>query len=172
MTDQTPPDDLEAYIRAHRDRYAPEALKGRLIEAGHDPGAVEAALAAVEGEGPALAWPAPKGDSSSGGPGFARRSALSALALIFATAAFALGMFGIFAGAAGGPPMWLYAVLFPIQIVLVTRWILRRIDSSTGLRQGGWLVTLGWFVVPPIAMLALLGICFGYSSNFGCYFNC
>jgi len=43
-----PIDDLVGYLRRYGDRYTREAMAARLIEAGHDPDAVEAALAELD----------------------------------------------------------------------------------------------------------------------------
>lgn len=44
MTDRRP--DVDAYLREHSRRYTPDALRSALIDAGHDPAAVDAAMAA------------------------------------------------------------------------------------------------------------------------------
>lgn len=46
MTEE-PPADIESYVRANRSRYTRDAIAARLIEAGHDPAAVETALERV-----------------------------------------------------------------------------------------------------------------------------
>lgn len=43
MTDRRP--DVDAYLREHGNRYTPDALRAALIDAGHDPAAVDAAMA-------------------------------------------------------------------------------------------------------------------------------
>jgi hypothetical protein len=46
----TPVADIDAYLRQYRDRYTRDAMAARLIEAGHDPATIEAALARLEAE--------------------------------------------------------------------------------------------------------------------------
>ncbi len=48
-----PPSDLVAYLRRYGDEYTREAMAERLIEAGHDPGVVEEALAELDLVAPA-----------------------------------------------------------------------------------------------------------------------
>jgi hypothetical protein len=53
--------DLDEYLRANRDAFTREALTRRLVEAGHDPAAVEASWARIQeeesGAGPRAAGP-------------------------------------------------------------------------------------------------------------------
>jgi len=157
--------DLVKYLAAHRDRYTREALNDYLRRTGHDDGDIAAAWVEVD------ARDAPAATDSEM-PARPRQTVLVLLAILFALAAFLVGEWGILAGSRDRPMMTLYAILFPLQIVLVTRWLTRRIETSSSLRAGEWFMTIGWLVIPPVAMLALIGICFGYSLSFGCYLNC
>lgn len=59
MTPESQP-DIIAYIRANRDRYTPEAIRERLIEAGHEPAAIDVAWATLGAAGEPT--PAPVGN--------------------------------------------------------------------------------------------------------------
>ena len=190
MTDQPPPDDrqpgsgdvveppptdqdvppggesLVDYIRANRDRYTEDALRNQLARMGHSTEAVTSAFAEA---GAAAGGPLDPGAEL---PRRARQGALSAVAILVALAAFLIGEFSLLAVSGGRPLVLAYAVLFPIQIVLVTRWIVRRIGASGSLRAGDAAMTLGWFVVPFLSMLALMGVCYGYGAAFGCILSC
>jgi anti-sigma factor RsiW len=50
MSEPRPGADIDAYLRQYRDKYTRDAMAAKLIEAGHDPAAVEAALARLESE--------------------------------------------------------------------------------------------------------------------------
>jgi hypothetical protein len=50
MTTPDPATDLDAYLRQYRDKFTREAMAAKLIEAGHDPDAIDAALQRVEAE--------------------------------------------------------------------------------------------------------------------------
>jgi hypothetical protein len=55
MTQSTPPPeasvtDVDAYLRQYRDKFTRDAMAARLIEAGHEPAAIEAALARLEAQ--------------------------------------------------------------------------------------------------------------------------
>jgi hypothetical protein len=49
--------EIDAYIRSNRTAYTRDALTRRLVDAGHDPGAVEAAWARVEETDPGTSAP-------------------------------------------------------------------------------------------------------------------
>jgi hypothetical protein len=156
------------YIRSHRDRFTREALDDYLIRQGHAKTDVEAAWSTIEAESEWARFAAPQGTDRPR----LRQSILASIAVLLALAAFVAGMFGIFVGSNGRPLMILYAVLFPLQIILVTRWIYRRIRGSRALRGGDAAATIGWLIVPPVALIAILGVCVAYSSSFGCFLHC
>lgn len=155
---------LVDYLAAHRDRYTRSALTESLRARGFAEAEIDAAWAAVDAS--------PEPAAAAGAPLTTRQSVLSGLAILFALAALAMGMFGIVVGSGNRPAMILYGILFPIQVIVVARWIHGRIRASSGLRAGDAAVTLGWLVVPPIAMVALIYICIGYTSAFGCVLHC
>ena len=184
MTDQEAPapadETLVDYIRANRDQWTRDALTAQLIERGHARDAVAAAWA--EADADADADDASDTDADAGSvandagegaePRRARQTVLSGIAVLLALGAFVIGEFSLFAASAGRPMMLLYLVLFPIQIAVVTGWIVGRIGSSGGLRRGDAAMTLGWLLVPAIAMAALMGVCAGYGGTFGCVLDC
>ena len=52
--------ELDDYLRANRDAYTRDALTQRLVDAGHDPAAVEEAWSRI-GAGPISQWTASEG---------------------------------------------------------------------------------------------------------------
>ena len=50
MSEPRPGDDIDAYLRQYRDRFTRDAMAAKLIEAGHEPATVEAAIARLEAE--------------------------------------------------------------------------------------------------------------------------
>jgi hypothetical protein len=50
MSEPNPGADIDAYLRQYRDKFTRDAMAAKLIEAGHDPAAVDAALARLEAE--------------------------------------------------------------------------------------------------------------------------
>jgi hypothetical protein len=167
MTDQEQPvpacEPLVEYIRANRDRYNHEVLTNMLIRGGHPPAAVAEAWRLADAEAAVEAGP----DRPA-----TRQSVLTGIAILLALGAFLLGEFGILATSGGRPLMFLYAVLFPIEIAFVTGWIVRRIQASGGLRRGDAALTVGWLLVPVLAMAALMGVCVAYGGAFGCTISC
>ncbi len=156
------------YIRSNRDRFTREALDDYLIRQGHAKADLEAAWSTIEAESERARSAAAQDTNRPR----LRQSILASVAVLLALAAFVAGMFGILATSSGRPLMILYAVLFPIQIILVTRWIYRRIRGSSALRGGDAAATIGWLIVPPLALIAILGVCVAYSGSFGCILHC
>lgn len=156
---------IAEYIRANRHQYTREALDDYLRRSGHADLDIAAAWVALDAE-------APEHPPEAGAVMTTRQSVLSGLTILVAVAALIAGMFGIFLASGNRPAMFLYAILFPIQVILVSHWIYGRIRASSGLRAGDAAVTIGWLVVPPIVMLALIWICIGYTSAFGCVLHC
>jgi hypothetical protein len=105
-------------------------------------------------------------------PNRARQGVLSGIAILLAFGAFALGELTLIAASGGRPMMLLYMVLYPIQIIVVTSWIVGRIGSSGSLRRGDAAMTVGWLVIPVVALLAVMGVCYGYGAAFGCVLEC
>jgi hypothetical protein len=161
-------ESLVDYLRTNRDLYTREALTDLLVSSGHSPEAVAAAWVEADADRSGAA----EGAARDAPPPRLRQGFLGLLAALLAVATFVAGMFGIFAASAGRSAMLLYAILFPIQVILVGRWIDGRIRRSSGLRAGDAVVTIGWLLVPPVAMAALLGVCIAYTSKYGCVISC
>ena len=157
-------ESLVEYIRANRDRYTREALTAHLVRSGWAEHAVASAWAAAGADG--------SHELAAGAPSRTRQTVLSAIAILLAFGALALGEVTILAASGGRPMMLLYLVLYPIQIILVTRWIVGRIGKSGALRRGDAAMTVGWLVLPVIALLATMGVCYGYGAAFGCVIEC
>jgi hypothetical protein len=152
------------YIRANRDRWTRDALTEELIRRGHSPEAVASAWVVAD----ATAHPA----ADAPQPRRARQTVLQLIAVLLALGALLLGEVTLLAASGGRPMMLLYLLLFPLQILFVTRWIVGRIGASGGLRRGEAAMTVGWLLVPVIALIALMGVCFGYGGAFGCVIQC
>jgi hypothetical protein len=170
MTDPESPDTPEAslveYIRVNRDRYNHTVLTNTLIRGGHAPDAVAEAWRLADADAATT-----RADSGLE-PNRTRQTALTTIAILLALGTFLLGEFAILAASSGRPMMLLYAVLFPVEIAFVTGWIVRRIGASGGLRRGDAAMTVGWLLVPVLAMVALMGVCVAYGSTFGCVISC
>ena len=65
MSDPKPGADIDAYLRQYHDKFTRDAMAARLMEAGHDPATVEAAMARLEAEHIAYVTAAVKGDSDA-----------------------------------------------------------------------------------------------------------
>jgi len=170
MTDPESADPDEAslvrYIEANRDQYNREVLTNMLLRAGHAPETIAEAWRLAD------AGAAEARVAAGHEPNRARQRVLSGIAILLAFGAFAVGEFALIAASHGRPMMLLYLLLFPLQILFVTRWIVGRIGASGSLRRGDLAMTVGWLVIPVIAMLALMGVCFGYGGAFGCVLEC
>ena len=170
MTDPDPASEgpsvasLADYIRANRDRFTRDSLTQQLLASGHSPEAIASAWVVAD----AMAGPA----SDAPQPRRVRQTVLQAIAILLALGVFLLGEFSLVAAGGGRPMMLLYLVLFPIEIAYVTGWIVRRIGASGGLRRGEAAMTLGWLLVPVLALAALMGVCAGYGATFGCVIDC
>lgn len=148
---------IRDYIHANHDRYTPEAIRAQLIDAGHDPAAVDAEVAAFASE--RAARPA---------SGTAARAYVWSAFWICAVAVLALiglifslnrnpdkvsviGLFG--AGMLGG-----YLVLG----YFVARWMSRRLAPGSAM---GWVGTI--ILVPLALILVAYGSCTASSVLFG-----
>ena len=159
-------EQLVEYLRANRERYNREVLTNKAIREGYTRDDVAAAWRVADADAAAR-------EANDGlGPRRARQGALSAIAVLLAFGAFAVGEFALIAASGGRPAMLLYVILYPIQIILVTRWIVGKIGSSGDLRRGDAVATVGWLVVPVVALLAIMGVCYGYGASFGCILEC
>jgi hypothetical protein len=72
--------ELDEYLRANRDAYTRDALTQRLVEAGHDPAAVEEAWSRI-GAGPITQWAASDGPVEAPGGQAGIGTVLLAIAL-------------------------------------------------------------------------------------------
>lgn len=147
---------IRDYIRANHDQYAPAAMRAQLIDAGHDPAAVEAELAAFAS------------DRATTSSGQTLRTYVWSVYWICAVAVLALigllfslnrnpdkvAVIGIFgAGLLGG-----YLVLG----YLVARWMIRHVVPGSAL---GW---AGAILLAPFALfLIAFGACTASSAVFG-----
>lgn len=176
MSGQRHSDDLVAYVLGNRAAFTKEALTVELMAAGHAPEAIEAAWTEVEALDVAVQGqvgaPSDGALPASGTAKSTRQSVLQAIAILFALVAAAIGMFALVAMSNNRPLIQLYLVLFPVQIVLATRWVVRRIGRSESLRAGAVDVTLGWLFAPPLILLGIMGGCYAYGAAFGCLLHC
>jgi hypothetical protein len=164
MTEE-PPTDIESYIRANRDRFTHEALAARLVEAGHDPAAVEAALAAVDAEGEGAdagaAWitPAeldeafdevpgdPVADASASPPRSGVVGVLSGLLILVAFLGYGGAVLLGLAGAAleaggglffpGGPIATIWLLLYSVAMLLGGIYSVRRLARAPSASSAG-----------------------------------
>jgi hypothetical protein len=149
---EAPPTDLVAYLRRYGDRYTREAMATRLIEAGHDPDAVEAALADLDdAEPPTAASP----DDHVGARLVTRAIVVSAV-LIFAgwllvTGISGPGATGFIAATVG------LAALFAVGAI----WLIGRVKSVAAM------AAIAVFAVLLGLPVALLGGCLAFVNSGG-----
>ena len=159
MTDDPPPLDAESYIRANRDRFTRDAIAARLIEAGHDPAAVETALERVLAVD-AGASPAPK--AGSGARLLAKLLVIAALgaagwiltAVVASFAAIEIARRTAGEQPSNFPPLLVGAGNIVI-LVLIALGLFRLINR----RRGGQLVGIVLLTLLVLAPLATLGLC-------------
>ena len=155
MTEQQRDDLVRAYILEHRDTYTREVITRQLVEAGHDPIAVEVAWSHVAGTG------AGTGMSPAAPSARARRTARELghlILLIYGLAALA-ALWGIFAmGSFTGRPdedlfarVWLalYAVALIVGGLAIRRF----------LRGAGWQRVLLGILAGVLVFVGLSGAC-------------
>lgn len=151
MSDPRPGQDLDAYLRQYRDRFTRDAMAAKLIEAGHDPAAVEAAIHRLEAERTAKVEGAVRAaDADLAG---ARRVTRAVVLVIYALLSlFVVASLGIGLDDLGAPANLVFiGLLFVLGAVIA--WIIGR---------GGTTVAMvAWSVVAVIVgmPLAFLGAC-------------
>jgi hypothetical protein len=170
MTDQPPPGDrpplkgdlfeerptdLVAYLKRYGDQYTREAMAARLIEAGHDPDAVEQALAAVGVEAPPVA----AADDHEGARMVTRAIVVSAV-LILAGWVLAAGPEG-----RGGTAFSVVAVGLAALVAIGSIWWLGRV-KSVGAMAG--IAVLAILIGLPVAFL---GGCLAWVNAGGSLFG-
>jgi hypothetical protein len=141
-------DDLEGYIRDNRGRYTDQAIRDRLVEAGHDPDEVDAALAR-----------APAEPVDPGARGVATvLLAMVAVAAYVGASLLALAATGM--GGSYGPRGAQVAVLVVYSIVMVVALVLvvRRMGRALG-PMGTWMDVGAGFVVAVLVFIGLSGTC-------------
>ena len=140
--------DIDRYVEEHRHRYTDAALRDRMIEAGYDADAVDAALRRIDPLGPSA-----RGVVAFllGLGGVLAFGGAILLALIY------LGMQGQEYGPQGGGPqvvLLLYAVAMVVAIVLTIR-----VLAKAGGTQGSWLGVGGSAVLGVVLFFGLSGAC-------------
>ncbi|HET7082709.1 MAG TPA: hypothetical protein VFJ00_03250 [Candidatus Limnocylindria bacterium] len=140
---------IKQYLDENGATYTPEALRKQLLDAGYDPGEVDAALSG---------WNA--GDAN--GPGAEARRTFARWALWLHIAAL-LAVFVLLIALKGtnaiGTALWGCAVL---AVALVIGWAISSLIGRALLPIGGSLVAL---IVPAISAIALGGSCFALLSS-------
>ena len=144
------PDPIADYIRANRDQYTRDAMRDRLIEAGHDPVAVDAALEA-DAASAAVARPASSWVEQN----------LRLVTALLVVAAY-VGMWALFAlltnwDAPGYVTFttWVFAAVLGL-FGLVS---LVYVGMTKRLTAGGQAAILGAMIIPVILLLVLAGLC-------------
>ncbi len=178
MTAPLPPvgvDHLVAWLREHRGAFTEEALRGRLLEAGHPPADVEAAFtrlhadeaSAAPGEAPqpgsapglGAASPGPPGPGGTPAPAFAAevtRQRDAVLAFLTAFAAI-LGIPAILVAA--GAPGFAVPVAFAALLLALVGWGVSRDGEHPGVATGLRAALIVAVLTPVIAVIALFGYC-------------
>ena len=152
--------ELDVYLRAHRDAFTREALTRRLVDEGHDPADIEAAWARLD---QADAGAPPQAAGPPGRPGIG-----TVLLIIVAVAGYGyvgfFGVFGIFfsaSGLTGRPIGGLYTIeagVYVIAMLVGLFLAVRRIWRSPSL--GGGASAIGGAFGAAIAILiGISGAC-------------
>ena len=161
MTEPRSGEDIDGYLRQYRDRYTRDAMAAKLIEAGHDPAVVEAAVQRLEAEHTAAVSGAVEAaDAQAAG---ARR-----VTRIIVLSVYTLICLWIVAGLRFGPALDLFqpANLAFVALALVLGaliyWLIGRTGSVAAM--------VAWSVVAIVIGLpvAILGACLvGLNSPVG-----
>lgn len=167
MTAPIPPtgvDHLVAWLRAHQGEFTEEALRGRLLKAGHSPADVEAALSRLHADeastvpgaspvAPGAAWPGP----SPGGPAHEGRRRRDAWLAFLAALAAILGIPAILAAAGAGNLA--VPVAFAALLLALVGWGISRDGGHPGVATGLGAALIVAVITPVIAVIALFGYC-------------
>jgi hypothetical protein len=147
--------ELDDYLRANRDAYTRDALTQRLVDAGHDPAAVEAAWSRIEA-GPISQW------TASDGPVEARRGQAGIGTILLAIALF-LGYGGAILAAgltiSYGGAVSILMIVYVIAMIAGLVYSLRRLVGApqTASGRGPIWIAVGLSVV---IFIGLSGACF------------
>jgi hypothetical protein len=150
MTAPIPPvgvEHLVRWLREYRGAFTEEALRGRLLEAGHPRADVEAAFSRLRAEeAPGAGPPASDG----------RRGRDAVLAFLAALAAI-LGIPALLAAA--GAPGFAVAVAFAAVLLALVAWGMARESGRPGVATGLGAALILTVLSPVIAVVALFGYC-------------
>ncbi|MFH1475693.1 MAG: hypothetical protein ABIG85_07520 [Chloroflexota bacterium] len=178
MTAPIPPVRVEylvAWLREHREEFTEDALRGRLLGAGHPPTVVEAAFSRLHAEAaPAAAWEAqaatgtgpgagpassrpPLGGSPASQPASDGSRGRDALLAFLAALAAILGIPAILVGA--GAPSFAVAVAIGALLLALVGWGIARDGEHPGVATGLGVALLLAVLTPVIAVVGLFGYC-------------
>lgn len=146
----TAPDPIVEYIAANRSQYTRNAMRDRLIDAGHDPAAVDAAL---DADARSAGAAAPPSGWAAQNPRFI------AATLVFAAY---VGMWIVFALLTNweAPPYVTFTTwAFALVLGLFGLVSLVYIGMTKRLTTGGQAAILGAMIIPLVLLLILAGIC-------------
>lgn len=101
--------------------------------------------------------PVPEPQRGSNG----RQAAIVAISALLGGAALLAGMWGL----SYSDTMGWYLIVYGVEIVAVTVWIARSVQRSESLRSGSWGATIGWLLVAPIALAAIMGMCVSITAG-------
>jgi hypothetical protein len=161
--------DIEEYLIANRERYTREALTGKLVAAGHDPAAVEAAWARIAGgDSPPPGW----GTGGRATP--SRAGAGTYLLIVLVVLAFGfvglLGAAGIslargYASSGGGTTTAL-TLVYGLAMLGGLLFSVRRLYRAASIAEAQGAI----FTAVAVSFLVLIGIsgaCIATVSGFG-----
>ena len=140
--------EIDDYVRTNRGTYTDEAIRDTLVSAGHDPAAVDSALAA---SGAQTTWdPEPAAATTPSG-------LVSEAWILFIVCGF-LGFVGFSMGMSfsGNGSLGIFAIGYiaiGLAIVMLVRWAVPRFGI-----KGIWAVLLGFAMIPMFGAL-MLGTC-------------
>jgi hypothetical protein len=131
------------YIRANHDRYAPEAIRAQLVNAGHDPTAIDEELAAFASE-----------RATTSGVTDALLAEARILLIVGGVAGLAGFALASSLGPGGSLPVFLVAYLgIGLGIMVLLRWAVPRLRI-----KGMWASILGLALIPIFGAL-MYGTC-------------
>ena len=151
MSEPRPGDDIDAYLRQYRDQFTRDAMAARLMEAGHDPATVEAALHRLESEHvEAVEGAIRAADSRAAGTRKVTRIivlAVYGLACLWLLAGFGVTLQTLFL------PSNITFIVLAIGIGVLVAWLIGRTQSVAAM--------IAWSVVAIVIGIpvALLGAC-------------
>ncbi len=149
------PGPIDQYITANRGTYADQAIRERLVSAGHDPAAIDEAFGRLGSRGSATGELHPK--PATGLVGFAW--VLFAIGGLVGIAGFGAG--GYFVAGASVPLFLLTFGAIGLGLIALLAWAIPRYQIGGG---AGWLIGLAL----PVAFFALLyGSCAAAFSTRG-----